>query len=115
MSKRTPPVHPRLRRQVSALGARLRAARMRRNMTQSQLAERVGVSVPTIGKIEDGVPATSMATMLRVLATLGMADDIDLLAANDHVGRAIQDSQLKTPRPAAARKAPARSVRSRNP
>ncbi len=62
------------------------------------LAERVGVSVPTIGKLEDGDPSTSMATMLRVLTVLGLAADIDLLAAQDTLGRSLQDNELKRAR-----------------
>lgn len=97
MAKRTPPTLPRARRQIEALGVRLRAARMRRRMTQEVLAERVGVSVPTIGKLESGDPSTSLATVLRTLAVLGLADDIDLIAAQDILGRALQDSALKRP------------------
>lgn len=97
MSKRTPPTHPQAKRQISALGKRLRAARLRRAMTQGVLAERVGVSVPTIAKLEDGEPSTSMATMLRVLTVLGLGADIDLLAAQDSLGRELQDSKLKRP------------------
>lgn len=99
MSKRTPPTHPQARRQIAALGTRLRAARLRRKMTQPMLAERVGVSVPTIGKLEDGDPSTSLATMLRVLTILGMAEDIDLLATQDATGRRLQDSELKRAMP----------------
>lgn len=99
MSKRTPPTHPQARRQLTALGDRLRAARLRRKMSQPMLAERVGVSVPTIGKLEEGNPSTSLATMLRVLAVLGMGADIDLLAADDKLGRSLQDSGLKRPPP----------------
>ncbi len=103
MPKRTPPTHPQSRRQIVALGQRLRAARLRRKMTQPMLAERVGVSVPTIGKLEDGDPSTSFATMLRVLTVLGLAADIDLLAAQDTLGRSLQDSELKRPMPRRAR------------
>lgn len=59
------------------------------------LAERVGVSTPTIVKLEAGNPTISLATMLRVLAVLGMGADIDLLAANDTLGRNLQDNELK--------------------
>lgn len=68
-------------------------------MTQGQLAERVGVSTPTIGKLEGGDPSTSLATVLRVLTVLGLNEDVDLLAAEDSLGRSLQDSQLKPPRP----------------
>jgi transcriptional regulator with XRE-family HTH domain len=83
MAKRTPPSNLAARRQLEALGARLRAARLRKELSQAALAERVGVHVQTILKLESGNPATSLATMLRVLQVLGMADDIDTLAAEE--------------------------------
>lgn len=104
MTKRTPPAYPGARRQLLALGRRLRAARLRRNLTQGMLAERVGVTVPTIAKLENGVPTTSMSTMLRVLQTLGFGADIDAIAAVDEQGRALQDSGL-------SRAAPKKAVR----
>jgi len=66
------------------------------------LAERVGVSTPTIVKLEDGNPTTSLATMLRVLSVLGMGADIDLLAADDALGRSLQDNELKRAPPASS-------------
>lgn len=102
MAKRTPPTHPQARRQLVALGGRLRAARLRRKMSQPMLAERVGVSVPTIGKLEDGNPSISLATVLRVLAALGMGADIDLLAADDKLGRSLQDNELTRAPPASS-------------
>lgn len=95
MAKRIPPTHPRVQRQIEALSQRLRAARMRRSMTQEVMAERVGVSVPTIAKLENGDPSTSMATVLRALTVLGLAGDIDLIAAQDTLGRELQDNALR--------------------
>lgn len=95
MAKRIPPTHPRVQRQIEALSQRLRAARMRRSMTQEVMAERVGVSVPTIAKLENGDPSTSLATVLRVLTVLGLAGDIDLIAAQDILGRELQDNALR--------------------
>ena len=83
MATRTPPSSAAGRRQLEALGARLRAARLRREMSQAALAEKVGVHVQTILKLESGNPATSLATMLLVLKALGMSADIDAIAAAD--------------------------------
>lgn len=80
----------------------MRAARLRRDLTQAMLAERVGVTVPTLAKIENGVPTTSMSTMLRVLQILGFGSDIDAIAAVDEQGRALQDSKLSRADPAKA-------------
>jgi transcriptional regulator with XRE-family HTH domain len=83
MAKRTPPTPLAGRRQLQALGARLRAARLRREMSQAALAEKVGVHVQTILKLESGNPATSLATMLLVLNALALSADIDAIAADD--------------------------------
>ena len=99
MAKRTPPTFPAARRQVLALGARLRAARLRRGMTQAELAARVGVAKATLLKLEAGNPATSLATLLRALHVLGLSADIDALAANDPVGVALEDSRRQRARP----------------
>jgi DNA-binding XRE family transcriptional regulator len=92
-------------------------------MSQPMLAERVGVSTPTIVKLEDGNPTISLATMLRVLAVLGMGADIDLLAADDTLGRSLQDNELTRappassarPRRASSPPPPPRNARARKP
>jgi DNA-binding XRE family transcriptional regulator len=68
-------------------------------MTQATLAARADVSLPTIRKLEKGDPTTSLATMVRALQVLGLEKDIDLLAANDELGRTLQDiHQIGAPR-----------------
>jgi transcriptional regulator with XRE-family HTH domain len=99
MSKRTPPVFPVTSRQLNALGERLRASRLRRRMTQAVLAARADVSLPTLRKLEQGEPSSSLATLLRVLQVLGLDKDIDALASDDEVGRRLQDiHQFGAPR-----------------
>lgn len=99
MSKRTPPVFPTTSRQLAALGERLRAARLRRRMTQATLAARADVSLPTLRKLEQGEPSGSLATLLRALQVLGLDQDIDLLAKDDELGRRLQDiHQVGAPR-----------------
>jgi transcriptional regulator with XRE-family HTH domain len=86
-------------RQLEELGARIRAARLRRRMTQATLAARADVSLPTIRKLEKGDPTTSVATMVRALHVLGLEKDLDLLAADDVLGRKLQDiHQVGAPR-----------------
>jgi transcriptional regulator with XRE-family HTH domain len=97
MAKRTPPTFPSAARQLAALGERLRAARRRRRLTQAVVAARVGVSKQTIAKLEGGNPATSLATMLRVLQVLGLGEQIDRLAVDDELGRRLQDLDLRDP------------------
>lgn len=96
MAKRTPPTFPGAARQIVALGARLGAARRRRRMTQHTLATRAGVSVPTLRKLERGDAGVSIATVLRILQVLGLAADIDRLAADDELGRRLQDIHQKS-------------------
>ena len=103
MPKRTPPVFPAAQRQFDALGARLRAARRRRRLTQAVVAARVGVTKQTIAKLEAGNPSTSLATMLRLLQVLGIAQDIDRIAADDPLGQQLQD--LRQPAPPRGRSA----------
>lgn len=67
------------------------------------MAERVGVSVPTLKKLEGGDPTTSLAVMVRVLTVLGLAGDIDKIGAEDKLGRELQDSELAPPRPTRSR------------
>jgi transcriptional regulator with XRE-family HTH domain len=80
-----------------ALGERLRAARRRRRLTQAVAAARVGVSKQTLAKLEAGNPTTSLATTLRLLEVLGLAQDIDRLAADDELGRKLQDMAQRDP------------------
>ena len=97
MPKRTPPPFPAGQRQLTALGQRLRAARRRRRLTQAVVAARVGVTKQTVAKLESGNAGTSLATMLRVLQALGLGSDIDRLAADDELGRELQDLEQRGP------------------
>jgi transcriptional regulator with XRE-family HTH domain len=105
MAKRTPPVFPTTARQLTLLGERVRAARLRRRMTQAALAARADVSLPTLRKLEQGEASSSLATLLRALQVLGLEKDLDLLAKDDEIGRRLQDiHQVGAPRGGRTRK-----------
>ncbi len=97
MAKRTPPTYPAAERQLKAMGERLRAARLRRRLTQEVVAARVGVSKQTLAKLESGLPTTSLATLMRLLQVLNLGADIDAIAADDELGRRLQDMEQRQP------------------
>jgi transcriptional regulator with XRE-family HTH domain len=80
------------------MGDRLRTARLRRRMSLSEMAERVGVTRVTLRSLEDGSPGVSFGVLVRALAVLGLEGDLAAIAADDELGRQLVDSELKTPR-----------------
>lgn len=94
---------------LSALGERLRLARLRRQLTTTAIAQRVGISRTTLYKVEAGEPGVTLGTYLRILAALGLDGDFNALAADDKVGRKLQDLGLEPPRRRPPRKKPAAS------
>lgn len=55
-------------------GARLRAERLRRNLSQEHMAKVVGISVPTYRKIEAGDGRVEFRHVARSLGALNLAD-----------------------------------------
>ncbi len=62
------------------IGGRTRAARRRKGWTQAQLAERAGVSVATVSRLE-GQGTAQLTNFLRILTALGHLRDIDAVLA----------------------------------
>ncbi len=75
--------------QLGRIGYGIKTARMRRRMTQRELAERVGASWHTIRKIEEGSPVTRIAYYLNALWVLGLFEDVRLLADPERDGEGI--------------------------
>jgi len=57
------------------LGTRLRQARLRRNLSQQELADRAGVNRTTVSEFERGA-STSTLTLVQVLRALEMLDEL---------------------------------------
>ena len=98
MTRPARPLFPRSQRQAVALGERLLAARLRRRLSATELAERAFVSRPTIARLEAGEATVSLAILLRVLEILGLADDLDRLAEHDELGQRLADARAARPR-----------------
>jgi len=67
-------------------------------MSQAELAKRVGVARDTLARLEHGDLATSLNVLARTLAVLGLEKDLGLIAAEDELGRRLQDARQPRPR-----------------
>lgn len=85
-----------LEQKLQIVGEQIRLARLRRNLSVAQVAERATCSPLTISRIEKGTPTVAMGIYLRVLYALQLDDDILWLAKEDKLGRTLQDLSLKT-------------------
>jgi transcriptional regulator with XRE-family HTH domain len=94
MPSKSPVVFPQERRMLAELGERIRLARLRRRLTTTAVAQRAGISRTSLYNTEAGDPGASLGTYLRVLAALGLDGDFNALAADDKVGRKLQDLGL---------------------
>jgi transcriptional regulator with XRE-family HTH domain len=94
MPSRPPISFPSERRLLAGLGERLRLARKRRKFSVLTVAARAGISRTTLYNVEKGDPAVTLGTYARVLAVLGMEKDLERVAADDPLGRRLQDLAL---------------------
>ncbi|MGH8278936.1 MAG: helix-turn-helix domain-containing protein [Gammaproteobacteria bacterium] len=94
MPRISPTLLPRLIRLLRELGGKLRAARLRRAYTAETVAQRAGIGRPTLLRVERGDPAVALGVYARVLQALGLENDLGQIAANDELGRKLQDAGL---------------------
>lgn len=85
----------RLEEKMAVVGQQIRLARLRRDLSLAQVAERATCSPLTVARIEKGMPTVAIGIYLRVLYALQLDDDILLIARQDTLGRQLQDLALK--------------------
>lgn len=85
----------RLEQKMQIVGEQIRLARLRRNLSVAQIAERATCSELTVMRVEKGMPTVAMGIYLRILYALQLDDDILSLAKDDPLGRTLQDLELK--------------------
>ena len=85
---------PRLSKILEEVGENIKLARLRRNLTMEQVAERAGISRSTLWQVEKGLPSVSFGVYTQVLFVLGLEKDILKLAGDDILGRKLQDAEL---------------------
>ena len=84
------------RRALLQLGADIREARLRRNLTMQIVAERAFTSRSTLQRVESGDHGVSIGIYAAVLHTLGLLEGLRNTAhiSNDEVGQALAAAAL---------------------
>jgi transcriptional regulator with XRE-family HTH domain len=107
MSRQVPSLLPRLARTIAGIGENTKKARLRRAFSLATVAQRAGITIKTLYRVERGDPAVALGIYARVLQALRLENDLASIAADDVLGRKLQDAGLKPKRRAPKQSKPA--------
>ncbi len=94
MGKNSVVLLPKQQKLLEALGENLKLARLRRGFSAELVAERAGISRASLWAVEKGSPSVAMGIYVAVLNALSLENDLLKLAADDELGRKLQDLNL---------------------
>lgn len=94
MAIRKQAIFPKYGKVLEQMGENIKIARKRRKLTMIQVAERADISRSTLHLIELGNASVALGGYFNVLRVLGLQDDFLKLAADDELGRKLQDLEL---------------------
>ena len=60
------------------IGSNIKTARMNRNMTISELANRVHVDEKTISRLESGKPSSNLKNLISILVVFGLENSFPI-------------------------------------
>jgi transcriptional regulator with XRE-family HTH domain len=106
MKEKAESILPALARILGGFGEKLKAARLRRRYSADMVAQRAGIARATLHRIESGDPGVSFGNYARVMQVLRLEQDLNRLAADDDLGRKLQDAEIGLRARAPRRKSP---------
>ncbi len=82
---------------LTKLGERLREARLRRNWTQAETADKAGLSDSSVKKVESGSAHITIGAYLSMLDVFGLPMGFDgvMVAGEDTLGEALSRHALR--------------------
>lgn len=85
-----------LRSGLRSLGESLKKARIRRRLKMTTVADRAGISLETLAKIQRGDPGVSVGNFAAVIFALGFGNDWMNFAdiTQDRVGQMLDEERL---------------------
>lgn len=83
---------------LKRLGSNLRTARLRRNLTQDEVAQKIGTGPRAIADAEKGKPSTGIAVYVALLWALDLLGHLDGVAApeRDEQGQTLALKRERT-------------------
>jgi len=79
---------------LEQMGENIKLARKRTKLTAIQVAERASIARFSLYLVEKGDSSVAMGAYFNVLRVLGLQNDFLKLAADDELGRKLQDLDL---------------------
>ena len=94
MQSKKSQILPSIAKILREFGENIKLARLRRKLSAEQVAERANISRPTLLSIEKGLPGVAIGSYAQVLFVLNLEKDLLKVAADDLLGRKLQDAKL---------------------
>lgn len=92
--KTKPILLPSLEKVLKEFGENIKLARLRRKLSAEQVSERANIARSTLWLVEKGSPSVAIGIYIQILLVLGLEKDILKVAADDKLGRKLQDFDL---------------------
>lgn len=89
---------------LEKMGNRIRRARLRRNISTEELAQKATIGKSTLSLIEKGTPTVSIGAYAAVLAVLKLDEDFGLIAVDEVGKKQFWEQNLKRRERASKRK-----------
>ena len=89
---------------LEKMGAQIKRARLRRNISVEVITGKTGISETTFYAIEKGVPTVSIGAYAAVLAVLELDNDLELIALDEEGKKWFREQNLQRRERATKRK-----------
>ncbi|MBQ6439142.1 MAG: helix-turn-helix transcriptional regulator [Mogibacterium sp.] len=73
---------------VYNIGSNIRTARMRADLTQEEMSERIGVTPQYLSDLERGLVGTSIPTLIKICTDLNISADFILFGSSREISQA---------------------------
>ncbi len=80
---------------LKRMGARIRKARLRRNLSMEILSKQANISNFTLSSIEKGMSSVSIGAYASVLTVLGLDKDFELIALDEEGKKQFWENNLR--------------------